>query len=344
MKEKALLRLAKFCDKLLRRGEEDPAARKDISLREFPTTVVECFLETILWGPKGIGVFLSVFLSFLSLKINFFLSSPANDYIPRLLQLLELYPEVLSLFVEKAQKIPSRQFLKWVPQMVALLDKAESRGVYGILEKIANDYPEFLRYPFKISGEQFNFTDPKSGPENRKNVDKLMSKLYSKAHDEFIRGLKELTNPEHIFSDWIESTQGLLEKEQDAKTPQEKQAIRDKIKQEYKELYSLVLDTRAIKADVRARFASLKKPDISQLAKLCGNEGADISIATMKTIAAKKDEIAEWAKKQPQPPPSELLAYSGWLAHYQASDSDSVSHIPSFFFFFFPSSALMHPP
>jgi len=34
------------------------------------------------------------------------------------------------------QQVPLKVFLRWVPQMVALLDKPEAAGVHNILEKV----------------------------------------------------------------------------------------------------------------------------------------------------------------------------------------------------------------
>lgn len=155
-------------------------------------------------------------------------------------------------------------------------------------------------------------------------MDKLKAKLFSQAHDKFILGLKELTNPEHIFLDWLEFASVFLEKEENAKTPKEKEAIRKTITADYREMYNLVLE-KSIKPEVRSRFAK----EWAEVAKICGADGSLITIATMKKLFEYKEKVTQWGKKQPSP--EELSKYSTWLASFQASDFDNVSYYPYYF-------------
>ena len=47
--------------------------------------------------------------------------------------------------------------LSWVSQMTAVLDKPEAKAVYNFIENIANEYPQAIVYPFRMSLESFKF-------------------------------------------------------------------------------------------------------------------------------------------------------------------------------------------
>lgn len=74
--------------------------------------------------------------------------------IPRLLTLLDVYPATSDAFASHAASVPLWVFLKWVPQMTALIGQPEGRVVLPLLDVLAVAYPEALRYPFNISCEQ----------------------------------------------------------------------------------------------------------------------------------------------------------------------------------------------
>jgi len=56
--EEGYLSLAKFCDAQLRAKEEDPSLSlpQTLSQSNLPLLVLECFLETLIWGKKGDGI------------------------------------------------------------------------------------------------------------------------------------------------------------------------------------------------------------------------------------------------------------------------------------------------
>ena len=85
-------------------------------------------------------------------------SAKAIGRFPRLLQLIEKFPESTSTFIEKvppakedqcvclvwlqSANVPCWMFIGWINQMVALLDKEEGSTVYKILIEIASQYPQ----------------------------------------------------------------------------------------------------------------------------------------------------------------------------------------------------------
>ena len=102
-------------------------------------------------------------------------SSKARELFPRLLQLVEQYPDTMELMIKKVKKVPSIRpyvhttrnlitapssfffslslysksssipcwmFIGWINQMIALVDKPECRAVHDILLRIAEAYPQ----------------------------------------------------------------------------------------------------------------------------------------------------------------------------------------------------------
>lgn len=105
-------------------------------------------------------------------------SSKARELFPRLLQLVEQYPDTMELMIKKVRKVPSTRpyvyttrnflllitapssfsfslslysksssipcwmFIGWINQMIALVDKPECRAVHDILLRIAEAYPQ----------------------------------------------------------------------------------------------------------------------------------------------------------------------------------------------------------
>ena len=122
----------------------------------------------------------------------------AQSYFPRLLELLE--NEVhRTTFKALAAQVPAWMYLKWIPQMAALLDKAEGEAVLDILAAIAVSYPRALRYPLRISADQYNF----SAKQVERSFQTLYASVRSDLDDRFVTELSFLTNTEHVLKDWM---------------------------------------------------------------------------------------------------------------------------------------------
>jgi DNA-dependent protein kinase catalytic subunit len=52
-------------------------------------------------------------------------------------------------------------FIGWINQMVALMDKKEGRAVHGILDEIANSYPQVSQYEYKMKTCQLSTGIPR---------------------------------------------------------------------------------------------------------------------------------------------------------------------------------------
>lgn len=63
-------------------------------------------------------------------------STKARDKFPRLLELISIYPDTQELFNEKIASIPSWAFIRWLSQIMALLNKSESKAIIPLLTRV----------------------------------------------------------------------------------------------------------------------------------------------------------------------------------------------------------------
>ncbi|XP_044101561.1 DNA-dependent protein kinase catalytic subunit isoform X2 [Neovison vison] len=211
----AYMTLVDFCDQQLRKEEESASVTESLELQTYPAVVVDKMLK--------------------ALKLH---SSEARLKFPRLLQIVELYPEeTLSLMTKEISSIPCWQFIGWISHMVALLDKEEAVAVQHTVEEIANNYPQAIAYPFIISSESYSFKDTSTGHKNKEFVARIKIKLdQGGVIQDFISALEQLSNPEMLFKDWIDDMKVEL-----AKTPVNKKNI----EKMYERMYAALGNPRA---------------------------------------------------------------------------------------------------
>uniref|UniRef100_A0A8C3LKV0 DNA-dependent protein kinase catalytic subunit n=1 Tax=Chrysolophus pictus TaxID=9089 RepID=A0A8C3LKV0_CHRPC len=206
----AYMTLVGFCDQHLRKEEEG-----SLDLQLFPAIVVEKMIK--------------------ALKLN---SREARLRFPRLLQIIERYPaETLGLVTRELSSVPCWQFIGWISQMMALLDKDEAVAVQHTVEEIADTYPQAIIYPFMISSESFCFKDTAAGCKNKEFVASIKNKLdRGGVVQDFIHSLEQLSNPVMLFKDWVEDVRNELVKTQRNKT---------KLKEMYEGMYKNLGDVKA---------------------------------------------------------------------------------------------------
>ena len=71
-------------------------------------------------------------------------STEARQLFPRLLQLIDTYPNIRGEFIKTCRAVPNWMFLQWLSQLVAVLDKSEGEAVLDILVAIASEYPQVI--------------------------------------------------------------------------------------------------------------------------------------------------------------------------------------------------------
>ncbi|XP_030070017.1 DNA-dependent protein kinase catalytic subunit [Microcaecilia unicolor] len=281
---KAYMTLVDFCDTHLLKKEDTTAVIDHSHLQQFPTIVVEKMIK--------------------SLKLN---SKDARLKFPRLLQIVELYPaETLDLMTREVSSVPCWQFIGWISQMMAMLDKKEAVAVQHIIEDIADAYPEALVYPFMISSENYSFEDTATGHKNREFMLRIKSKLDKGGMvQDFIQSLEQLSNPDMIFKDWIEDMKNELAKSQRNK---------NNIKKLYEEMYMNLGNLKAPGiGEFRRRFVQAHAKDLDTH---FGKGGS-------KLVDMKEDAFAKTAyslfnnMRGSQPEPGNLKEYSPWMSNFK---------------------------
>nr|XP_012645481.1 DNA-dependent protein kinase catalytic subunit isoform X3 [Microcebus murinus] len=211
----AYMTLVDFCDQQLRKEEENWSGTSSVELQAYPALVVEKMLK--------------------ALKLN---SSEARMKFPRLLQIIEQYPEeTLSLMTKEISSIPCWQFIGWISHMVALLDREQAVAVQHTVEEIADNYPQAIVYSFTISSESYSFRDTSAGRKNKEFVARIKSKLdQGGVIQDFINALEQLSNPELLFKDWTDDMRVEL-----GQTP----ANKKNIEKMYERMFAALGDPRA---------------------------------------------------------------------------------------------------
>jgi hypothetical protein len=121
---KSALEYVRYCDAQLR-YLEDPNHSFELSIDT--ATNADLIIEFIL--------------NLLSLG-----SIEAIEFVPRLLQLISVYPGTRQLFKRLVPKVPSWMFLRWLSQLCAVLDTELSEYVFLILHDLVQDFPRLYSF------------------------------------------------------------------------------------------------------------------------------------------------------------------------------------------------------
>ncbi|CAL1543153.1 unnamed protein product [Lymnaea stagnalis] len=302
--DEANLELAKFCDKYLIMREQIETFPQGCDLTTFPETVVVCLLNAMKGGVEE-----------------------ARERFPRLLQLAEHHTEVRDVFMKKAEEVPCWMFLMWVSQMTALLDKPECVVVAPILTHIADDYPQALIYPLRMSSDGFNF---KSGDKKRLDkVAELTKKTDNVLVNKFISALEQFGQPDVIFKDWCTDMKKLLGKAKVSK---------EEITRKYKEIYRELLDVNTLSqssSDVTQTSLSATQSSVGmgeyrkgfaknfkvEFEKFFGSNGEKLTSMKLKNFQEADAKLRAFfeGKRGVLNPPTKLKDYSPWLAEFNSN-------------------------
>lgn len=195
---KSYLALAKFCDDVLVQAE---ASDESAAHKRYAEVVLTNVLDAMALQLDG-----------------------ARDRFPRLLQLICSYSHLEKIFIEKVQKVPTWMFIRWISQMMGLLDKPQASAVVAVLIRIADEYPQALFYPFKISTEGMDL-------KTSSIIAPLHQRLSNPLMDQFIAALSKLTHPEHRFKDWTDEMKA-------AATAKDKARLRELFQEVYEDCFN----------------------------------------------------------------------------------------------------------
>ncbi|XP_070248944.1 DNA-dependent protein kinase catalytic subunit [Myotis yumanensis] len=291
----AYMALVDFCDQRLQEEEETASVTESVELQTYPALVVDKMLK--------------------ALKLH---SSEARLKFPRLLQIIEQYPEeTLSLMTKEISSIPCWQFIGWISHMLALLDKEEAVAIQHTVEEIADHYPQAIVYPFIISSESYSFKDTSAGHKNKEFVTRIKIKLdQGGVVQDFINALEQLSNPEMIFKDWTEDIKVEL-----TKNPVNKKTI----EKMYERMYAALGDSKAPglgafrRKFIQAFGKEFDKHFGRQGSKLPGMKPHDFNDIT-NTLLSKMREDSK--------PPGNLKECSPWMSDFRVEFLRNELEIP----------------
>ncbi|KAJ3051099.1 hypothetical protein HK097_007924 [Rhizophlyctis rosea] len=295
---------AAHCDKVLQMVENDanPELRPAIDQVEYAKIITSSVL-----GAMRSGVTNSI------------------EKFPRLLQLIADYPALRVVFSEQAEGIPTWMFLRWLPQMTALLDKSSGSVLIPTLRKIANDYPQALYAPLSISSEQYLFLNDQTSRKAAKDVEQLKSKVALPELKLVVRELKRLTDPLHVLKDWYEQTEAMLNGGVADKAT--------KILEAFQEICEYCLVPNKDMGSDAAQFA---KKYGAQILQSCGKDGSKLSKMSAKDFKAAVGPHYAKVKEAESGPKAvsgktdkqALKLYSPWLASFQGHRFEELVEIP----------------
>ncbi|XP_066480516.1 DNA-dependent protein kinase catalytic subunit [Tiliqua scincoides] len=279
----AYMTLANFCDSHLCK-EEGSADINAEDLKTFPTIVVEKVIK--------------------ALKLN---SKEARLKFPRLLQIVEKYQkETLGLMVREISSVPCWQFIGWISQLMAMLDKEEAVAVQHTVQEIANNYPQAIVYPFMISSESFYFQETVMGHKNKEFVARLKDKLdRGGVVQDFVHALEQLSNPAMLFKDWVEDVRNEL-----GKTKRDK----NNIQQMYDGMYQSLGNLNAPGLGLfRKQFIQKFGKEFDNRFGKGGSKLLDMTAHDFSNIAASLSEKMRECQKEP----GNLKECSPWMSEFK---------------------------
>uniref|UniRef100_A0A8B9M759 DNA-dependent protein kinase catalytic subunit n=1 Tax=Accipiter nisus TaxID=211598 RepID=A0A8B9M759_9AVES len=288
----AYMTLVGFCDQHLRREEEEI---NTADLQLFPAIVVEKMIK--------------------ALKLN---SREARLRFPRLLQIIERYPaETLGLVTRELSSVPCWQFIGWISQMMALLDKDEAVAVQHTVEEIANTYPQAIIYPFMISSESYCFKDTATGCKNREFVERIKNKLdRGGVVQDFVRSLEQFSNPIMLFKDWVGDVRNEL-----VKAHRNKNKLKEMYEGMYKNLGNLETPGHGL---LRKRFIQAFGKDFDHHFGKGGSELLDMKASVFDTIVTSL--LSKMNKTYEEP--GNLKEYSPWMSEFKAEFLRNELEVP----------------
>ena len=176
--EEIHMKFVSYCDKIVRFCEQGSVI-PGVDLNRISVTLVKYVLKAM---------------------IKF--GSSAIDFFPRVMQLTESRIGCVEDFIKLAADIPTWKFLKWIPQMTALLDKVDFLS--DSIRRVSLDYPSALIFPLTLSSEQYSFDESSSSQRRREVVKRLVQSCSSPLMTIFMRELIRLTDPILLFKEFLD--------------------------------------------------------------------------------------------------------------------------------------------
>jgi hypothetical protein len=300
------LKFAHFCDMVLREYE---------SSEEKEALMGVCFNRAAL-QPEILA------RSLVTCSLNCMASGNirAHDQFPRLLELLLKYPVTTSQpFRSNIDRVPAWMFIRWISQLLSIIDKEESSILKSSLERCIRTYPQTFYYPYRCftsieSAYQFERLSNASTEVYRMIED--IYKEYSYL-DSFVQALDCLTHPEHRYRYWYDGLKEALE---------EPQTNVEFVEYWVKEMFDNLINVRNNLLNGKVGTYNKKFADNwrALFNQALGKDGSKVIDYNGQRFAKVMEEIhKKIISTQLSHGNEKLNTYSEWLADYDITDHTS---------------------
>ncbi|KAI8145657.1 hypothetical protein BJV82DRAFT_554475 [Fennellomyces sp. T-0311] len=293
-----LWRFAEYCDNVLRANEDE--------LAKFTVKI-----DPILYS----RIVITSYFSAMDLG-----RKEAIERFPRLLDLIERYPENGHEFKSKAETFGATwMYIRWIPQMMAVLDTTIAMDVFPAIHKLAQSYPNALYYAFNISNDHYKSLGDRLDVNVKNEISKIEEALRSPLLEKFVFELRRLTHPHHILFDFAEFIESICE---------QPDVNKEFVKAAYDDFHRLFMDIR--NNEMGSFPKGFGTSCVSQLREVLGNDGSKIlrpngtQIYRLRRIA--NEVYNQWNQNKSKP--SDLREYSPWLAKFQVTDHVDEIEVP----------------
>jgi DNA-dependent protein kinase catalytic subunit len=139
--------------------------------------------------------------------------------IGKVIHLLGKSEAASSVFLDASKSVPLWTFLPWVSQFLAMLTQpARSRNVVSFLEKMAEEYPQALFFPVRVSKVSFGEREMRlSGP--------LLQRVANPSLEAFSEALLGLDNPELRFFTGMRLVKRLMDEKEESRAKSEAERL-----------------------------------------------------------------------------------------------------------------------
>ncbi|XP_042208389.1 DNA-dependent protein kinase catalytic subunit-like [Homarus americanus] len=252
-------------------------------------------------------------------------SRDAHFHFPRLINLMEEDPSLVSLFIKGCETVPVWMFLLWISHILIYVDKSPGPALQPVIEKLAAEYPQAVHYPFGISMKSYDFTSDigKSAKVMCQKVQTLLNK--NSLLQQFVTAVSLMVVPAIACKDAI----------CDLIMKKDKKDIEHGLEKVISEL--LKVSSRLTKGSPNEKGEAYIKQDrirmevSAALDKMFGENRKKVKTMSVQgiqkalfNIKQKMELNSDDFKKMPK----QLKAYSPWLANFQASKHSDMIELP----------------
>lgn len=144
---KASLKFARFCNDVLQlaSGDADQTQNNPPSL---PPEIASALAGGTDSGLPPVSNYPPLVIKHVLRALSLDASLKPHQLIPRVLALLGQNKATLKEFEAGVEAVPSWVFIAWVSQILSVMEQPEGRVLARVLERVAEDFPQALYYPF----------------------------------------------------------------------------------------------------------------------------------------------------------------------------------------------------